>query len=349
MSNEHHSLTIGIIGASGTTGVELARLVHEHPRLTLAFATSRGAAGQSLRSVDPAAVPVTLVHPDDARIDEVDAIFACLPHGESAAVVERCVRAGTRIIDLSGDFRLADPKLHRSVYGSERTEEIASRAVYGLTECNREAIASARLVANPGCYPTCVGLALYPLARAGRLPQTVVVDAKSGISGAGRKPTPVTHYTSVVDDVRPYKLGRSHRHTPEIEQSLSGWGAGTRVVFCPHLVPLERGMLATIVVENAGADAESIRELYRAAYDDEPFVELLPPGEPARIRGVARTNLAVIGLEPIEDPSYLVITCAIDNLLKGAAGQAVQNLNRMFGIPETVGLGVSAAPIAVTA
>lgn len=340
-----------MFGASGTTGVELVRLIDGHPELTLKFATSRGAAGKNLRTVDPAALSVELTHPDDVALSDVDIAFLCLPHGEGPLLVERCLSADLLTIDLSGDYRLTDPELHLAVYGSARSSTVAEHAVYGLTECNREAVAQSRFVSNPGCYPTCAGLALYPLARHGLLPATIIIDAKSGISGAGRKATSVTHFTSVADDVRPYQLGRAHRHAPEIEQSLSDWGAdGSRVVFCPHIVPLERGMLATIVVEIPdGQTLEDIRALYSATYDDEPFVDLLPVDEPARIRGVVRTNRASIGLAAVDGLPFVVITSAIDNLLKGAAGQAVQNLNAMLGIPETLGLGAPTATMGVPA
>jgi N-acetyl-gamma-glutamyl-phosphate reductase len=208
---------------------------------------------------------------------------------------------------------------------------------------HREAIGGASIVSNPGCYPTCAGMALMPLARVGALPDTLVIDAKSGISGAGRQPTATNHFCSVTNDVRPYNLGRAHRHTPEIEQSLAAMGRGAvashpRVIFCPHVVPLERGMLVTVVLEVPQLTGAEVHALYVEHYADECFVEVLPISEPARIRAAALSNNVVIGITPVEDTRHVVVTCAIDNLLKGAAGQAVQNMNLMFDLPETAGL-----------
>lgn len=332
-------LSVGIFGASGTTGTELARLFAAHPCCAIRFATSRSYAGKSLRSVDPAAPDIELVDPDQADLSQIDVGFVCLPHGESAKVAETCADHGIRVIDLSGDLRLRPHDVHDKVYGTYRSPALAERAVYGLSELFRPAIRTAQVVSNPGCYPTCTSLALYPLAAKGLLPSTVVVDAKSGISGAGRTPTPTTHFCSVSDDVRPYKLGRSHRHTAEIEQTLAACGdAAPQVIFCPHIVPLERGMLVTIVVEVAALSASEVVELYQETYATQSFVDVLPLDEPARIRAAAYTNRAVIGVHSVLDTKHVVITCAIDNLLKGAAGQAVQNMNIMFGFPETLGL-----------
>ncbi len=329
----------GIHGATGITGVELAGLLDAHPALELAWATSRRHAGTTLDTVDGSAPTVELRAPEDAD-DDVDIVFLCLPHGRSAAAASRHRSAGTRVVDLSGDLRLRDADAHARAYNTERPTEVASEAVYGLTELTRDRVAGARLVANPGCYPTCVGLALAPLAVEGRLRGTIVVDAKSGVSGAGREPTAKTHYCSASGDVRPYAVGRRHRHVPEIEQLLRDVGVDdlARVIFTPHLVPLERGMLATCVVTDAGGDADEIRDLYRELYAGEPFVRVAGPDAAARIRSVVRTNGAVVSVHEVEDTDAVVIVSAIDNLLKGAAGQAVQNANLMLGLPEVTGL-----------
>lgn len=336
-------LRVGVLGASGASGTELVRLLASHPRASLDFATSRKHAGASLRQVDPAAEDITLCHPDDADPSQVEVVFTCLPHGSSAPVVQRCARAGARVIDLSGDFRLRSPDVHQRTYGSERDEGLAAEAVYGLCEFAREQLSTALLVANPGCYPTCATLALQPAAAAGVLDGPIIINAVSGVSGAGRTPTAKTHFCSAYDDVQPYKVGTSHRHVPEIEQNIqASLPAGSRahpVLFNPHLVPLERGMLATVTVPIVGLTPAELHGLYFDAYRECDFVEVLPPGEQARIRAVARTNRAVVAIAPGHPQSrHVVITCAIDNLLKGAAGQAVQNLNAMFGFPERMGL-----------
>ena len=338
----------GVYGASGTTGAELVSLLAKHPKCALTFATSRTHAGRSLREIEASADDVTLSHPDHVVLDEVDVVFTCLPHGSSAGVVQRTWSAGVRVIDLSGDLRLSDPSVHGRIYGTERDPRLIDVSEYGLTELAREEVSNARVVANPGCYPTCSILALAPLASRGLLEGPVVINALSGVSGAGRSASPATHFCAVAGDVRPYRLGREHRHTPEVEQTLTRLlptGAELPdLVFCPHVIPIERGMLVTATVSAPPLTMPELHEIYEESYGSEPFVEVLPAGAPARIRAVARSNRAVIGLHPAHGRERrLVITCAIDNLLKGAAGQAVQNMNLMFGLPEAAGLeGASA-------
>ena len=339
---------VGVLGASGASGAELIGLLAGHPACELRFATSREHAGRSLRTVDPGAEDVPLVHPDDADPAATDVVFACLPHGASAPVVERCRARGARVIDLSGDLRLRTPQAHADAYGTPRSQSLLEQTVYGLTEIARPELRDATIVSNPGCYPTATALALAPLARRGLLPSEVVVHAVSGVSGAGRTPSRTTHFCSAVDDVRPYKLGHMHRHVAEIEQTLDDLvrghaepnGRKTRVLLNPHLVPIERGMLVTIAIPLTEVTAAEAHELFVEDYRDAPFVEVLPLGEPARIRHVARRHRAMIGLVGAPQREHnVVITSAIDNLVKGAAGQAVQNMNLMFGLPEHYGLG----------
>lgn len=331
--NSASPLRVGIFGASGSTGTELASWISRHPRCNLAFATARQAAGTSLRTIDPAAPDVQLQHPEEVSATSADVAFVCLPHGHSASVAGECLHAGLRVIDLSGDLRLRDPKLHAEIYASPRDEAVARQAVYGLTEWNRAAIAAARIVTNPGCYPTISALCLKPFVD--RLQRAPIINAVSGVSGAGRGATPLTHFCAVHEDVRPYKLGRGHRHVAEIEQTL-----GTQAVFNPHVVPMERGMLATIHIQlREQLTPIEAHALLAAAYEGQPFVEVLPLGEPARIRAVVRTNRVQIGLHPIrQTPREWVLTGALDNLVKGAAGQALQNMNCMLGWPEAAGL-----------
>jgi len=341
---------VGIFGASGTTGAELVALIARHGGLQLEFATSRAWAGQTLRDVDPAMPAQPLVDASTVRAGDVDLVFTCLPHGHSAPVVEDAVLHGALAVDLSADFRLHDAALHARVYGSDRSEELARTAVYGLPELHRDAIRGAKVIANPGCYPTCTTLSLVPLLRRGLVRGPIVVDAKSGVSGAGRAPKPAPHFVAVTDDVKPYKLGRAHRHAAEIEQTLHGAWSGDAsdvppVIFNPHVVPIERGMLTTSVVRVPGCSAGDVRGLLAETYADEPLVEILDEG-PARIRAVVRTNRVQIGVSPVEGSDHVVVTSAIDNLGKGAAGQALQNANLMLGLPELTGV---ASPSELTA
>lgn len=332
------ALRVGVLGASGTTGAELVRLLCHHPLLTLAWATSREYAGQPLTAVDPSAPNFELTHPDEVVLDGIDLVFVALPHGKTGPWVKKLLAHDVRVVDLSGDHRLRDAHLHGDVYGSERDADAAAQAVYGLTELARESLAGARLVANPGCYPTCCGLPLAPLAARGVLGETVIVDAKSGISGAGRGANANTHFLAVTEDLRPYKLGRLHRHAHEIDQVLADEAGApcAPVTFCPHVLPIERGMLATIYLPTASVTAAEAHALLSEAYANEPFVEVLPIGEPARIRAVTRSPRAQIGVHG--DEGCLVLTASLDNLMKGAASQALQNANLMLGLEEYLGL-----------
>jgi N-acetyl-gamma-glutamyl-phosphate reductase len=333
-------LAAGVYGASGTSGAELVRLLVEHPHVHVEFATSRAEAGRPLDEIDPAAPPLALVHPEDTDPSRVDVVFLCVPHGTAGEAARRAIDAGARVIDVSGDHRLREAADHERVYASPRSQALADEAVYGLTEWARPELPAARLVANPGCYATAATLALAPLAEAGVLDDVPVIDAKSGVSGAGRTASATTHFISVSEDVRPYKVGRSHRHVAEIEQLLGLADPEKRqhrVVFTPHLVPLERGIEATITVRGVGS-ADDVRALLERRYADEPFVRVLPAGREARIRGVSRTNRAHLAVHPVEGLDAVVLSSAIDNLVKGAAGQAIQNFNLMFGLEEVTGL-----------
>jgi len=248
-------------------------------------------------------------------------------------------------VDLSADFRLSDCATYEKWYKTQHAApELLAEAVYGLTELYRDQVRGARLVANPGCYPTSVILGLYPLVRHGLLAgERVIVDAKSGVSGAGRKPKLTTHFVEAHDNLSPYNIGHAHRHVPEMEQELNKYrGQGTenraRVVFAPHLLPVNRGILSTMYVELAEEwPAERLVELYRGTYAGEPFIQVLPAGRLATLRHVVYTNRCAISLTPVDDRQWIVCS-AIDNLIKGASGQAVQNMNVMFGLDETLGL-----------
>lgn len=332
-------IKVGIFGSTGYAGSELIQLLVGHPQVQLCFAASKSSPGVSLASVLPGAPEIDLVDPDAVSVGDVDVVFLCLPHSSSAPIALNAVEAGARVIDLSADFRLRDAEVYRQWYGvTHPTPELLHDAVYGLTEITRNELKDAHLVANPGCYPTSVLLALYPLVRADAVVGPVIVDAKSGVSGAGRKAKLATHFVEVANNLKPYNIGRVHRHLPEMEQVLGWWSdAPPKLVFSPHLIPVPRGLLSTIYVTlKQGWNDTTLRELYAEVYHSEPFVHLLPGGEVATLRHVNYSNRCTIGLTLVD--GILIQTSAIDNLIKGASGQAVQNMNAMFGIDETVGL-----------
>jgi N-acetyl-gamma-glutamyl-phosphate reductase len=333
-------IRVGIFGATGYTGYELVKILQRHPEAELVFATSEQYAGQLLSDVFPCPWEIPLMPLEEAPLEEVEAVFLCLPHGASAPAVQRVVDAGRRAVDLSADFRLPQPEIYQQWYGKPHAAPgLLPEAVYGLTELHREAIRNARLVANPGCYPTGVILGLYPLARQGLLTGDIIVDAKSGVSGAGRSLKLTTHFVEAHDNLSPYSIGRSHRHIPEMEMELSAAaGRPVHVTFSPHLLPVNQGILATMYVTLSEDWSESqLLSLYHETYADEPFVHVLPAGRLATLRHVVNTNRCAISLTRVDD-RRLIVCAAIDNLIKGASGQAVQNFNVMFGIEETLGL-----------
>ena len=325
-----------VAGASGFTGALAARIVWGHPRLELVQVTARAEVGTPLDRLYPRyRVPLVLEELDAERAAECDAAIVAYPHGASAPVVAELRERGLRVVDLSADFRLRDPQEYRRWYGEPTAPELASEAVYGLTELYRERIAGAELVANPGCYPTAAVLALAPLAAEGLI-DDLVVDAKSGVSGAGRGSGDHLHFVSVDENFTPYGTD-GHRHEPEIAQELHALGADVPLTFVPHLLPLDQGELVSCYVRPTRAvSAGEVEELYRERYAGERFVELAerPPG----VRDVRDTNLCRIHLSVDQRAGRVVVFAAIDNLWKGASGQAVQNLNLMLGLPEAEGL-----------
>jgi N-acetyl-gamma-glutamyl-phosphate reductase len=319
---------VAVLGAAGYAGAVAASLLHRHPFFSLTHVTARADAGERLDAVHPRTrVPLELSEYDPAMA--VDAAVVAYPHGAAAPVVAELVERGVRVVDLSADFRLRSLDVYEEWYGAHGAPALLGEAVYGLPELHRDEVRGARLVANPGCYPTAAILALAPLAREGLLGD-VVIDAKSGVSGAGREPSHDKHFVSVDETVTPYKVGR-HRHTPEIEQELGG---DVRVTFTPHLVPLSHGELVSCYVMPTGAvDAAA---LYRDAYDGEPWVEVVegPPG----MQEVRETNYCRISVHRDERTGRVIVFATIDNLWKGTSSQAVQNLNLMFGRDESEGL-----------
>ena len=336
-------IRVGIYGATGYTGFELVRLLQRHPEVTLAFATSESRAGARLSEVFPVPWDLPLVAPAEADPGAVDAVFCCLPHGAAMATVVAARAAGARVVDLSADFRLRDPAVYRQWYGLRHTApELLAEAVYGLPELHREPIRRAQLVANPGCYPTSVLLALYPLLQAGLVAEgPLIADSKSGVSGAGRKPSLKTHFVEVNENFSPYNIGRAHRHLPEMAQEIERLGGnGQALIFSPHLTPVDRGILSTLYVPVPPTHSlGDLHRIYRETYADEPFIWLLPEGQLATMAHAVRTNRCVLSLT-LAGPGQLIVCSAIDNLVKGAAGQAVQNFNLMFGLDETLALNL---------
>ena len=329
-----------VAGASGSAGALAARLVDRHPHFELAAVTSRSDVGRALDELYPHhRVRRELEELDLDRHGDADAAIVAYPHGASAPVVAGLRERGVPVVDLSADFRLRDLATYEQWYVKHPAPELIDEAVYGLPELHRERIRDAKLVANPGCYPTATLLALAPLARAGAIAD-VIVDAKSGVSGAGRKADEKTHFVSADENVTPYGVGR-HRHMPEIDQELAGLGNDVTTAFTPHLVPLDQGEMVSCYVTlrdgvRVGVAEGDLQALYEEAYAGEPFVELA--GKPPGVRDVRDTNVARIFVHGDERTGKAFCFCVIDNLWKGAASQAIQNLNLMFGLPEDAGL-----------
>ena len=326
--------SVAVFGAAGYTGALSARLLHRHPSFSLTSVTARSDVGRRLDDLYPHhRVPLELEELDLDRHAGVEAAIVASPHGAAAELVAALRQRDVRVVDLSADFRLRDAAVYEEWYRAHPEPELLEQAVYGLPERYRDQIRDADLVANPGCYPTAALLALAPLARAGLI-DDLVIDAKSGVSGAGRAATDKTHFVTVDENLSPYGVPR-HRHTPEIEQELAALGAPLRITFTPHLVPLDQGELVSCYV-TGGVRTGDIELLYREMYDSEPFVELTatPPG----VRDVRETNICRISVHRDERTGRVIVFSVIDNLWKGAASQAVQNLNLMFGLPEGEGI-----------
>jgi N-acetyl-gamma-glutamyl-phosphate reductase len=338
---------IGVLGASGYTGAELLRLLIPHPRVEIALLTADRRAGKSMAEVFPQFAPyalpvLTAIEGADWKEAGVDLAFCALPHGTTQTVIaDLLARApATKVVDLSADFRLADPAAYAHWYGHDHAAPaLQKEAVYGLTEVYRQAIKAARLVANPGCYTTCAQLALIPLLTAKAIdPDEIVIDAKSGMTGAGRAAKEEMLFSEVSEGFHAYGVGR-HRHMSELDQEFTK-AAGRKVIatFTPHLVPMNRGILSTIYVRSAKATPEDIHALLAKAYASEPFVHVLPFGATPQTRHVRGSNMTFIGVAADRIAGRAIIVSALDNLTKGASGQAVQNMNVMLGYPETTGL-----------
>jgi N-acetyl-gamma-glutamyl-phosphate reductase len=338
---------IGVLGASGYTGAELLRLLIPHPHVDIAFLTAERRAGKAMAEVFPQFAPYRLptlsaIEDADWQALALDLAFCALPHGTTqkviAALLARAPR--TKVVDLSADFRLADTAAYARWYGhAHAAPQLQQEAVYGLAEIYRQHIKAARLVANPGCYTSCAELALIPLLKAKAVdPDAIVIDAKSGVSGAGRGLREEMLFAEVSEGFHAYGVGH-HRHMAELDQEFSR-AAGREVVvsFTPHLVPMNRGILSTIYVRSPKAAPQDLHALLTKAYTNEPFVHVLPFGMAPQTRHVRGSNMTFIGVVADRVAGRAIIIAALDNLTKGASGQAVQNMNLMLGFPETAGL-----------
>lgn len=343
---------VAVIGASGYTGVELLRLLYRHPGVTVTAVTSEQSAGKPVSSVFPSLRGRYdgLLEPLDPLVlaEKADLVFTALPHQAAMRVVPAFLDAGLKVIDLSADYRLRDADVYAQWYEPHTTPDLLAEAVYGLPECYRAAIRPARLVANPGCYPTSVILALSPLLQAGLLEKDgIIVDAKSGTSGAGRSAKVDSLYCEVNESFKAYGVGGVHRHIPEIEQELSIQANGNVcLTFTPHLVPMDRGILSTIyAAPRTGVSAQELQQCLESYYVQEPFVRVLPPGQLPATGFVKGSNCCDIAVTIDKRSGRVIVVSAIDNLVKGASGQAVQNMNLLLGLPETTGLeGIALYP-----
>ena len=337
---------VAILGATGYTGIELIRLLNDHPEVEVVFMSSESQAGNTLSEIHPQfrgredlilnRMQVEEIPPD------VELVFCALPHGRSVQIVPALLENSFKVIDLSADFRLRQPGLYKEWYGLDHpAPALLTEAVYGLPELKKKAVAAGPLIANPGCYPTSIILALAPLMDNSLIEDnSLIVDAKSGVSGAGRVPKQAFHFPDCTENFKAYRVA-SHQHTPEIEQELSQLGGSeTIITFTPHLVPMIRGILSTIYLNLTALKSEQeLRALYSNYYGQCPFVRIMDEKSLPETRFVRGSNFIDIGLKIDQRTGRLIVISAIDNLVKGAAGQAVQNMNIMLGYQENVGLG----------
>jgi N-acetyl-gamma-glutamyl-phosphate reductase len=335
------NIKIGVVGGTGYTGVELLRLLAQHQHCELKVVTSRQEAGTPVAAMFPnlrGRVELDFSAPSDAALKQCDVVFFATPNGVAMQQARALFDAGVKIIDIAADFRIKDIATWEKWYATKHAcPELVAEAVYGLPEVNREQIKGARIVANPGCYPTAVQLGFLPLVKSGKVDlQHLIADAKSGVSGAGRKAEVHTLFAEAADNFKAYGVA-GHRHHPEISQGLEAMaGKAARLVFVPHLTPMIRGIHATLYAQLTGS--VDLQQLYEKQFADEPFVDVLPAGAHPETRSVRGSNICRIAVHQPQGGDIAVVLSVIDNLTKGAAGQAVQNMNIMCGLPETTGL-----------
>lgn len=336
-------IKVAVVGATGYAGAELVRLLAIHPYTEITGLSSVSFEGKQISEVYPNFKKVNLptLTDSDTAISDADAVFASLPHGLSEELAEKCLESGKLLIDLGADFRLESEDEYLEWYKKPFDKpELHKNAVYGLPELFRDTIPGAKIIANPGCYPTAAGLAIVPALKLGLIKTSgIIIDAKSGVTGAGRGLTQNTHYPEANESISAYKIG-AHRHTPEIEQTLSrSVGTHVNVVFVPHLLPVNRGIEETIYAQlNENISLSEIHQKYEDFYKNEEFVRIEPLGSVAQIRCVVRSNYCDISIHEDKRTGTLILCSCIDNMVKGAAGQAIQNMNIHFGFPEDCGI-----------
>jgi len=342
---------VGIVGATGYTGAELVRLLSVHPGIELSALTSRQYEGKRFDHIYPALAGVTDLSCEafsaNNICDKTDFVFTALPHSLPMQYIPELISRGKKVVDLSADFRFNDPAIYESVYQSHSAKDLMKDAVYGLSEVYSDKISNASIVGNPGCYPTSILLPLVPLLRNNLVvSHSIIADSKSGVSGAGRSLSLTTHFPEVNESFKAYKI-TTHRHTPEIEEILSEHaGNPVSISFVPHLLPITRGMLSTIYVDlNKNVSEINVRECLNSFFTNHPFVRIRPEDQPPDTLYVRGTNYCDIGLKMDKKNNRMIIVSTIDNLMKGASGQAVQNMNIMLGLDETMGLTSPPSPI----
>lgn len=334
-------IKVGIVGGTGYTGVELLRLLARHPQTELKAITSRSEAGMPVAEMFPnlrGRVTLAFSTPEEAELEKCDVVFFATPNGVAMHQTRALLEAGVRVIDLAADFRIKDIAVWEKWYKMEHAcPDLVAEAVYGLPEINREKIKGARLIANPGCYPTAVQLGFLPLLESGAVDTGfLIADVKSGVSGAGRKAEIPVMFAEASDNFKAYAVG-GHRHWPEIKQGLDGFsGKSVGFTFVPHLIPLIRGIHATLYAR-IGTDID-LQALYEKRYADEPFVDVMPAGAHPETRSVRGANICRLAVHRPQGGDTVVVLSVIDNLVKGAAGQAIQNMNILFGLPEDTAL-----------
>ena len=339
------TIKVGVVGATGYAGSEICRLILGHPQAELAAISSVSFEGMALSEVYPAYRQVCdlVCGTQDQVVEKSDVIFAALPHGLSQDLAAQCHESGKTFIDMGADFRLESEAAYQEWYGGQYKDKVLhEEAVYGLPEFFREKIKGKKIIANPGCYTTAVPLALVPALEAGYIePQGIIADCKSGVTGAGRKPSQSNHYPELNESSTAYKVA-NHRHTPEIEQTLTKMtGEDIKVTFVPHLLPINRGILATCYAKlKPGVTEEQLWDAYHSRYDGEYFVRLLEKGQVANVKNVRYSNFCDVSLFVDSRTGTFIAISAIDNMVKGAAGQAIQNMNLSFGLEETTGLQI---------
>lgn len=336
-------LAVGVVGGTGYTGAELLRLLVTHPQVNLKYVTSRSESGRKVADLFPnlrGFTDVCFTEPVASTLAECDVVFFATPNGTAMKMVPELIENGVRVIDLAADFRLQDAAVWKQWYGMDHAcTDVLAEAVYGLPEINRAAIQTARVVANPGCYPTATTLGFLPLIENALIDdQHMIADAKSGVSGAGRGASVATLQAESSENFKPYAVG-GHRHLPEIRQTLAGVASHeVGLTFVPHLVPMIRGIETTLYATQSGPVVGDLHQLYVDRYADEPFVDVLPEGIMPETRSVKGANTCRISVFRPQDGDTIVVSSVIDNLVKGAAGQAIQNMNIMFEFEETLGL-----------